>query len=550
MLAGAGILLALGQQAEAITSLVRVPRHGANLAMRDMDANGGLDLVAVLEPRFGVRLVDAEGRYAAEPEAWLAFPSDHFAWDLADLDSDGRTEVVCLLDGKEVRSFELDAERAFGPGEVQVEILSYLPRGVTRMDFVRDVDRDGREDLVVPGAGQYHIFLRQEAGGWSAPLEVAFDASIDYEVGDRESLTGTFGQRVRIPWFRIEDVDGDGRPDLVSETNDDVLVHLADPELSTHPTWVIDLQELRDQRPKREGLNLDDLFSNFDGGIGWRVADLDGEYPDDLVIQVGTTFKTYMGASRTGPVASPDQVLKVSGNLLYFFLRDVTDDGLPDLQLVRGERISLGRVIRWLIFPGSLDFELFTYDNSGGEFARRPSRRNMVSLEIPRLLAFVDEIDVLKDEIHRQEAIPARRFAWSAGGPQQDVVDLRDGALLLFRGRAADRGRAETVYDFDGDVDVLLEQLVLRDLDTMGDGGTKTIDLGELRTWQFSPGAELRAGLSTAEPDERIPLGWNGDEMELVPIDLDGDGRDDFVVVGEEHGEAGSFFVVQLVVRR
>ena len=42
-----------------------------------------------------------------------------------------------------------------------------------------------------------------------------------------------------------------------------------------------------------------------------------------------------------------------------------------------------------------------------------------------------------------------------------DVVDLRDGALLLFRGKAAERGRAETVYQFNGDLDVLLEQLIL-----------------------------------------------------------------------------------------
>ena len=98
----------------------------------------------------------------------------------------------------------------------------------------------------------------------------------------------------------------------------------------------------------------------------------------------------------------------------------------------------------------------------------------------------------------------------------------------------------KTVFDEEG--------LAVDDNVTLVDAGS--IDLGELNTWQFSPGAELRQLLGSAAPDARIPLGWWGDLMEVVPVDLDGDGRQDFLIVGEESGDDGEFFVVQLVVRR
>ena len=543
---------ALQEEQAAAVSVVRVARQDEQMALYDADADGRLDVFTIERGGFGVRLLDAAGRYPEQPAAFMPYPGAHLAWDIADLEGDGRARFVVLADGKEVRSYGLGPDGAFTAPEVLLEITSYLPRGVTRMNFVRDVNRDGREDLVVPGAGRYHIFLRTDGaeGSFAAPIDVLFDASIEYEVGDPGSLTSTFGQRVKIPWFSVEDVDGDGRQDLVSETAEEVLFHLADPQLSTSPTWRIDLRALRAQMPRRDGLDLDDLFSNFDGGIDWRIADLDGRAPNDLVLQIGTTFKTYLDATLTGPGDRPNQVLRVSGNLLYFFLRDVTDDGRSDLQLVRGERISIGTVIRWLIFPGSLDFELFTYANEGGSFARRPSRRNKVSIEIPRLVSFLKEIDDLKDEIHRQEAIPARRFAWDDDGADDDVVDLRDGRLLFFRGRAGEQGRAETVYDFEGDFDVLLEQLVLNDLDRQGTAGSPRSTSASSRPGSSRPARSCARGSATRSRTPRIPLPWTGDEMKLQPLDVDGDGRQDLVVVGEERGDQGRFFVVQFVLMR
>jgi hypothetical protein len=268
------------------------------------------------------------------------------------------------------------------------------------------------------------------------------------------------------------------------------------------------------------------------------------------VLQIGSVVRVHLGASRSGPDGTPDQILKLSGNLLHAFVRDVQGDARPDLQLLRGEKISLGTVIRWLVLPGSLDFDLFTYQNERGSFSRRPTRQNRVSIEIPRLLSFMNEIDELDTQIEEQEAIPARRFAADADGIANDVVDVGESGLLLYRDRAIARGTGEALEDFDGDFDALLEELVLRDLDAQGEGGTTTIDLGELKNWQFSAGAALRAATQGSTPDERIALDWIGPGLSIHVADLDADGRADFVLAAEELGETGPSCVVQVLVRR
>ena len=58
-------------------------------------------------------------------------------------------------------------------------------------------------------------------------------------------LSATFGQSVRVPWFRMEDVDGDGQQDLVSQMGERVSFHLARPEIDALPSWQLDLAEYK-----------------------------------------------------------------------------------------------------------------------------------------------------------------------------------------------------------------------------------------------------------------------------------------------------------------
>lgn len=512
----------------------------ARLALRDIDGDGRRDAIVVESSGPRIALQGEDGGFAATSPRF-AWPSDHLAWCLADLDGDGTIELVTVGADGVVRRFGCTAE-GFDAGRVVLESVCYLPHGVNRMAFVRDVDGDGRMDLALPGSGEYRIHVQADDGSFADALRIAFEVDVATDVGDPKALDSRFGQTVRVPWFRIEDVDGDGRDDLVSRTEERVDFHLARPELDAKPTWSLDLAALGEELPKRGDVDFDDLLSNVDLGVQFDIEELDGVAPRDLVLQLGNTVKVYLGGSVGGIDRSPDQVLRISGNLLGVLVRDTDGDDRADLQMLRGDRISLGRVLRWLILPGALDFEFFTYRNEGGAFSRTPTRRNTVALKIPRLLTLFDKVEALEEEFERQRAVPAQRLDLAGDGANDDVVDVQDGELVFFANCAPPIDEDLLRGLRDGDVEKALRDLVLDDLDRMEDGETKVIDVGDLDTWTYSPGAALRAARQGREPVLRVPLELPvsaapsaeddaaSSEPGIVAIDLDGDGRGDAVV--------------------
>ncbi|MCP3918497.1 MAG: VCBS repeat-containing protein [bacterium] len=529
------------QDPALLESKVTVTRGQAVLALRDFDGDGDSDLLRIDDAGVSLRFF-AKGHFPPEDDLHLAWPSERVAWDLTDLDGDGTSEVMMITDGREVRIWR-PTPAGFGDSELLLEASSYLPAGVSRMDFARDVDGDGMSDIVLPESGRYRIHLRREEG-WAAPIEVAFEPKISYTLGNPRSLSSKFGQSVSLPWFSVEDIDGDGHVDLVSRLSDEVAFHIARGGLPAEPTWTLDLAGLRDQLPDRGDFDFDDLLSNIPMRVEWRIADLDGKAPNDLVLMLGSTFKVYWGGSVTGPNRSPDQLLKSSGNVLHFFVRDVLGDGLPELQISRGERISLGRVLRYLILPGKVDFDLFTYQNDEGTFSMTPTKRATLSLAIPRLLSLMND-DELEVAVEAQLEIPALRTAFDDDGVRDDVVDLRDAHLVVYTGCAPDpadvKGRNFEHDDFDAQI----EELVLKDLDELEDGGTHTVDLGALEEWILTIGAELRAACEGKKPLVKHALLADAEDRELFLRDVDGDGRDDYVVIEERKDEVFVTFLVR-----
>lgn len=544
----AASVVAAPQQDPWTSFTTTVPADGTRLALRDLDGDRRLDVVEVAPGGLRVRMQDASGAFdGATDLPRAAWPSDHMAWCLADLDGDGAVEWLTLSSEGRVEARGV-TDGAFGEPRLVLESRCYLPHGVNRMGFARDVDVDGRPDLVLPGSGVYRIHLQQEDGAFADAIEIAFDVQVSYQVGDPRSLDSRFGQSMRVPWFRVDDVDGDGRDDLVSRTETRVDFHLARPELAATPTWSLDLVALAQEIPKREGIDFDNLLANIDLGVQYTIADLDGAAPRDLVLQLGGTVKVYLGGTTKGVEGSPDQVLKISGNLLHVLVRDTDGDDRPDLQLLRGDKVSLGRVLRWLVLPGALDFEFFTYRNEGGAFTRKPTRRNTVSLKIPRLLSLMDRVEEIEGEIERQHSVPARRLDRDGSGGENDVVDHEAGAIRFFDDCAPSDDEDKLRGFRDGDMEQAMRDLVLDDLDRMGDGETKVIDVGDLDTWTYSPGAAMRKARQGREAALVVPTNFaEGEQVSLAVVDLDGDGRGDVVAWAE--GEDGGYDV-QLVVLR
>ena len=546
------LLLVLGPQAPAEDapdppewSVLRLDAEEGRAVLEDVDGDGDADLVVAGADGLSLRRMDAAGRYREGADAPLRWPSDQVAWTVADLDGAGGSELVLFVDnGKVVR--HPVGEGGFGEAETVLEARGDLPRGVFAMDFCRDVDGDGTLEVVLPATDHYAIH-RRAPEGWLPPIEIAMSPEVETDLARPGRLGERLGQEVRIPWFVLEDVDGDGRPDLRAETEEHVYFHIADPELSPRPTWVLDVGALEDELPRTRGVDLDDLLSEAARQVSWRLVDMDPGRPRDLLIQVGSKFRLYHGGARTGPAGKPDQLLKSSGNVLFYFLRDVDGDGRVDLQLLRGEGLSLGRIVRWLVLPGSLDFQLYTYAGVEGRFATSPTRRNTITLRIPRLLPLLERLEEREEREKEEEEPVAGLFALDADGLCDDLVDCRDGEILVYRGGAVPQdARALAEVEESGELTAIVEHFLLDDLDRRGDGATRSLDFEELEAWDLASGKALREASLALEPASVLPLAVGVVPTSLHVRDLNGDGRGDLIVIGREP-EGGR--CVQLLVR-
>ncbi|MFT5290951.1 MAG: hypothetical protein ACI8QS_003493 [Planctomycetota bacterium] len=542
-----------------VESLQRIPKEGASLALRDFSGNGVRELARIGPAGIDLFRLGTDGLFnvdnGALPSTHLNWPAGRVGWDLVDLGADGSVDVLLLLESGEVRVHRLvnaDPEGIdaveFDEGEKLLQDRVFLPHGVNRVRFVRDVDGDGRQDLVLPGPGSHRIFLARD-GGWSTPIEVAYDLRTSLLVGEAPSLHASFGQDVRVPWFHLEDVDGDGHADLVAETDDRIAFHLDLNSLSSEPTWVLSLEDLRAELPTKDGFDFDNLFSILDDRVTWEIADLDGEAPLDLLVMLGPKLRVYLGGSRTGPLGTPDQVLKSSGNVLWSFLRQVEGDESLDLQIARSKNISVGRVLRSLILPSSLSFDLYTYRNEGGSFSRKPTRRNSLIVEVPRLLTLINDSDSIDDAVAEQMDIQAVRLPRRAGstGKSDGVVDIQGEEMVITLDCAPDSIPLEDLLAEGFDPEAWAESFFLEDFDRRGDGAERVIDIGDLLDEDFSPSAILRAACEGHDPSLRIPLAFRGEQFDaFLTTDIDGDGQIDVVVVGESDDE----WIVQYLLLR
>src|SRR5690606_35229902 len=193
------------------------------LVPADLNGDGLSDLLAASEEGIAVYLQSAgEQAFSFDsPSASLSLPGDATGWAL-----DGQA-IVALVDGRQVLAWRLGAD-GFGKPRVLLESAGgLLPAGRYPMDFVRDINGDGRNDLILPAAGELAIHLQQADGSYGNALRVKSRTANWSRLRQPENLAGRVGQSVRIPALNIRDVNNDGRMDLVSSSEQSIDVFLA-----------------------------------------------------------------------------------------------------------------------------------------------------------------------------------------------------------------------------------------------------------------------------------------------------------------------------------
>lgn len=341
------------------------PTSGAVAAMirDDVDGDGWPDLLAIMTPQLGSRVIDVLRGTPSGAEGGLVrlasheLPSDTRYVTVADVDADGRADLIAVDDF----SYEISVRLGDGSGDfILVETLSMTEGTLPHDIAVADFDRDGIVDLVIPDVrdldtnGRVVAFAQGRGDGTFEPLVTfgiaqpidemfALDADGDGvpDVAAAKSSVDwvyivnqcTFSPPIPVPAAGVAaqldtgDLTGDGAPEIVAVLPDEAVLQAFINELDDPGAplpWVTLDPQPAGQRP--ESVALGDV-----DGDGWLDAvvadDADGDDADALIVFLNAADGTGTLVSQ-GPLALPAGLVVGPRDLA---VADFDGDGARDI---------------------------------------------------------------------------------------------------------------------------------------------------------------------------------------------------------------------------
>ncbi len=422
-----------------------LPADIDRLLIVDANQDGLADILSITETAIGLYFQTSDtGFDFTQASTSVTFQGRNVGWDLSDnyVDSDGitRFSLLALIDGNRVLQWPIVAGQFSEPIELLDGLNGFSGSGINRLRFSQDLNNDNREDLIIPNAGTLQLFIRNEDNQYQSAISVLSDIRNFTTLFIQDSLERDVGQTISIPSIELRDVNNDGRPDLISETDERFDVSLANASgdyFPQMPTYSVDRVEIRERLGNFDFDQLD--FANLTGILALTheelLQDVDGDNIDDFILREGGKVSLFAGTATGMDFSQPKQVLRSGGNVLTVFLHDEDGDGRKDLWLWRVEPVSVGDIFLWLAISGSINVEAFVYRNEGETFARRPARQLTVALKFPsavRMLSSVIDIREQAENVREQAHIPTLVANISGIGDAQDLLVLLDQQVQVF----------------------------------------------------------------------------------------------------------------------
>lgn len=443
-----GAELAYRQQA------FQLPGETENLLIADTNGDGLREIISVIEDKIRIYFQDENGFDFASGYDQLQFEGEAIGWDISTAYSptnpgqENPASIIALVDGKEFLVWHVEGHSIQEPIVVKSGLDGFLTKGVNRLHFSNDINGDGIDDLIIPGAGVLNLHLRNQDQSSAQSSQASYRSSLSVRSDirmrtnlDSNQLERRTGQSIRIPLMNLRDVNGDGFDDLISRTQERLEVFIADQSAEQYfpaqPSYLLDITEIEERLGEPDFDSLD--FSNLTGLLSLTheeiLDDIDADGIDDLLLREGGKVSLYGGTANGMNFDEPLQVLRSGGNVLSTFLFDENEDGLKDLWLWRVEPISVGDIFIWLALSGSIAIEAFIYPNEGNRFSRRPNRKLTVDLKFPSVIRLATSFTEITSEIRENQTAdltPAVTARLDAGLEADDLLMLINNQLQIF----------------------------------------------------------------------------------------------------------------------
>jgi hypothetical protein len=265
-------------------------------------------------------------------------------------------------------------------------------RNIPIVDFIRDWNDDGIDEIAIFGFDGLSIFARDSLGVFSDENRLAVELSTGMygsrEAAEGEEITGLRAS-FRFPATRLMDYDGDGLRDLIAVRGDRVIAYTRNPDSSFVENPSVDVMfDVRTQQEKIE----ETAYANT------VVNDLNNDgYVDAIVTKQSSkglsnfrcAINIYYGGE-SGYPEKPDQVIISEGSASETtILRDVNGDERLDM-ILPSIKISVTSIIRFLLTRSvPINFNIFLL-NEDNRYSDRPD----FSKEVKFKIDFSGETDV------------------------------------------------------------------------------------------------------------------------------------------------------------
>ncbi|MDT8428878.1 MAG: VCBS repeat-containing protein [Pseudomonadales bacterium] len=532
----------------------RLPADTGQIVLTDANADSLKDVLRINGNRLSLHLQkpNAGGFDFTTPDAVLQLPGTATGWDISHnypnpaettAENSRRAStfsLIALVDGRQVQQWALTDEGFAQAHTLLDQLTGFLSDGYHRVNFSRDINADGMDDLLIPGSGELFIHLRNQDGSYQPGFSVLSDMRIRTRLNSSDNLERDTGQSVSIPLMQLRDVNNDGKPDLISDTDERLDVFLANPGADQgfplQPSYSVDRLAIRERLGE---FDLDQVdFSNLTGILALTyqevLQDINNDGIDDLILREGGKVSLYHGAADGVSFERPAQILRSAGNVLLTFAHDENEDGLPDLWLWRIEPISVGDLFLWLAISGSVNLEAFIYPNEGQRFASRPVRKVTVALKFPSAVRLLSTVSEFRERSRDDSAAPLPNLAVSldAAAADRDLAVLMQNQLLVFRQALAPKAEVQ-------------EERFLASLNYSRDRDNYEIDIRNYID-QVEQQQESALNLTNSrEPDHSIA--WQEDMRHgnIISSDLNANGVDDlFVLLAREEEYISGFLLL------
>ena len=506
-----------------------------NLVIADLNGDGLREILAVGETGLQVYF-QAESGFDFASNHIIEFPGQAVGWDLStQYDDSGSASIIALIDGQEVLVWRVADQSLLEPVSIKRNLGGYISKGINRLHFSRDINGDGIDDFLIPGAGVINLFISSGRGddgtlSYQAPLSVRSELRMRTNLNEG-TLERRTGQSIRIPMMELRDVNSDGFDDLISRTEEELKVFIADASADAYfpsdASYSLDILAIEERLGEFDIDSLD--FSNLTGLLALTheeiLEDVDGDGVDDLLLREGGKVSLFGGNDEGMDFTQPRQVLRSGGNVLSTFLQDENEDGLKDLWLWRVENISVGDIFVWLALSGSIAVEAFIYPNDGERFARRPSRKVTIDLKFPSVISLTSTARDIEKEL--EEARSGNTVFSSVANlddnvAQQDLILMVSSQIQFFLNSIQPEEEADNESElFLSALDYSRErdnyEFNIRDvIENVSIGGNRYVDTVAGRTAD-----------SAIELNQSVVLG------DIIPVTLNGDERDDLIIFTE-----------------